>query len=115
MTQSNCACDLVEARPGVWLCKIHNDIPRRVKLPPRFIQDCLDCDCDIGEYNGKHLTATAEQLNELRDRAEYYSDASGPDLAPRGLKAAAKALLRALDRECAQKRHAVAAGERKAV
>lgn len=68
------------------------------KLPPRFIQDCLECDCDVGEYFGGFLCATVEQLSELRNRAEFYTNANGPDAAPPGLKSAAKALLRALER-----------------
>lgn len=69
------------------------------KLPPRFIQDCLECDCDVGEYiAGGFLCATDEQISELRNRAEFYSNAHGPDAAPAGLKTAAKALLRALER-----------------
>lgn len=68
------------------------------KLPPRFIQDCLECDCDVGEYSGGFLCATDAQLKELRSRAEFYADANGPDAAPAGLKTAAKALLRNLER-----------------
>jgi hypothetical protein len=69
-----------------------------LKLPPRFIQDCLECDCDVGSYENGHLTATDDQLAELRSRAKFYADAYGPDAAPAGLKSAAKALLKALDR-----------------
>lgn len=68
------------------------------KLPPRFIQDCLECDCDVGEYSGGFLKATAPQLSELRSRASFYADAHGPDVAPPGLKVAAKAVLKALDK-----------------
>lgn len=66
------------------------------KLPPRFIQDCLECDCDVGEYSNGFLCATDEQISELRSRAEFYADAHGPDAAPPGLKVAAKAVLRSL-------------------
>lgn len=66
------------------------------KLPPRFIQDCTECDCDVGEYSNGFLLATGAQLSELRNRAEHYADANGPDAAPAGLKVAAKAVLRAL-------------------
>jgi hypothetical protein len=38
-------------------------------------------------------------LAELRNRAEFYAHPNGPDAAPRGLKAAAKGLLKALARE----------------
>lgn len=68
------------------------------KLPPRFIQDCQECDIDVGEYSpGGFLCANQEQLAELRNRAEFYTDANGPDAAPVGLKVAAKALLKKLD------------------
>lgn len=66
------------------------------KLPPRFIQDCQECDVDVGEYTGGFLKATDAQLAELRNRAEHYAD-DGPDAAPAGLKVAAKALLRKLE------------------
>jgi hypothetical protein len=71
-----------------------------LKLPPRFIRDCQECDCDIGDYDYKRglLTATPTQIAELKNRAAYYADTNGPDLAPVGLKAAAKALIKALDR-----------------
>jgi hypothetical protein len=69
-----------------------------LRLPPRFIQDCLDCDCDVGDYSRGQLTASYIQLAELKNRAAYYADRNGPDAAPTGLKSAAKALLRALDR-----------------
>lgn len=68
------------------------------KLPPRFIQDCLECDCDVGEYQGGSLCATDAQLSELISRAQFYADAHGPDAAPAGLKTAAKALLRSLEK-----------------
>lgn len=69
------------------------------KLPPRFIQDCQECGCDVGEYiDGGFLCATPEQLHELRSRAEFYANVNGPDAAPPGLKVAAKAVLRSLER-----------------
>lgn len=82
---------------------------RTLKLPPRFIQDCQECGCDVGEYAGGQLQATDEQLAELRSRAAHYADAFGPDAAPAGLKGAAKALLKALD---AQQRLADRVGAR---
>lgn len=69
---------------------------RVVKLPARFIVDCIECDCDIGDFENGWLTATAEQFAELRDRAEYYLNPNGPE-AP-WLKWPAKALLHALER-----------------
>lgn len=68
-----------------------------VRLPPRFIEDCYECGCDVGEYDKGHLFASAAQIAELRSRAEYYADTNGPDMAPAGLKTAAKALLKALN------------------
>lgn len=73
-------------------------------LPPRFIEDCDECGCDIGEILIRSPTArrtllrsTPEQYAELRNRAEHYAHVHGPDAAPAGLKAAAKALLAAMD------------------
>lgn len=71
----------------------------RLRLPPAFIRDCIECDCDVGEYEQGWLSATTDQLLELRDRAEYYAGPGAPDLQPRGLKGAAKALLKALARQ----------------
>ena len=72
---------------------------RLYKLPPRFIQDSLECGVDVGEYvAGGYLDATPEQLSELRNRAEFYADAYGPDAAPPGLKNAARGLLKAMTR-----------------
>jgi len=71
-----------------------------LKLPSRFIRDCEECDCNIGDYDYRRrlLTATPTQLAQLKNRAAYYAHSNGPDLAPPGLKAAARALLKALDR-----------------
>lgn len=67
------------------------------KLPPRFIQDCHECGCDVGEYYRGFLNATNPQLSELRSRAIHYAD-GGTDNPPPGLVVAAKALLRAMDK-----------------
>jgi len=67
------------------------------KLPPRFIEDCLECGSDVGDYAGGRLTADNAQLAELRGRAEHYAF-DGVDMAPAGLKASARAVLAALDR-----------------
>lgn len=70
-----------------------------IKMPPRFVEDCLECDCDVGSYANGKLTATAEQLAEIRSRAEYYTAEHGPDASwIGGLKASARATLRALER-----------------
>jgi hypothetical protein len=70
----------------------------RVKVPGRFIQDCYDCECDVGDYERGYLTATPEQLAELVSRAKHYAH-GGTDQSERGLVASAKALLAALERE----------------
>ncbi|HVJ70554.1 MAG TPA: hypothetical protein VM531_03435 [Sphingomicrobium sp.] len=72
-----------------------------IGLPPKFIRDCQESDIDVGEYDFKRerLTATPEQLQELRNRAEFYCDPHGPDAASTGLKIAAKFLLNALNKK----------------
>ncbi len=68
-----------------------------IKMPPRFIQDCLECDCDVGDYRNGILTATPHQLAELKNRAEHYVDEWGPDCDDGGaLKRAAQSALKAL-------------------
>lgn len=66
------------------------------KLPYSFIRDCLESDVDIGEYDKGKLTATDEQLANLKDRARYYADGD-VDQASRSLITAAKRLLVALE------------------
>ena len=58
----------------------------RLRLLPGFITDCIECGCDVGDYERGHLSANAAQIAELLDRARYYADADGPDRAPAGLK-----------------------------
>lgn len=70
----------------------------RYKLPPRFIEDCIECGCEVGGYEGGYLYAQDAEIAELKSRAEFYADANGPDATPPGLKVAAKALLKALAR-----------------
>ena len=71
----------------------------RIKMPPRFIQDCLDCDCKVGVYSNGILTCSPEQLAELKNRADHYADEWGPDVDDGGaLKRAAMAALKALNR-----------------
>ncbi len=70
----------------------------RYKLPPRFIEDCIECGVTVGGYEGGYLYAIDSEIAELRNRAEYYADAAGPDAAPAGLKGAAKSLLKAMAR-----------------
>lgn len=72
-----------------------------IKLPfYTFLQDCYDCDCDIGEWENGTLTATQAQLDELVDRAQFYADPWGPNLEDRpGLRPSARALLKRLPRK----------------
>lgn len=70
-----------------------------VKLPPRFIRDCLESECDIGSYDKGVLTATPSQLSELRDRAQHYAGPDSPDACDPVLKRAAGALLKAMKRD----------------
>lgn len=65
-----------------------------IKLPRRFIEDCYDCDVDVGEYRGGKLYATADQLADLKSRAALYAD--GVDMAPLGIVLSARATLAAL-------------------
>jgi len=69
----------------------------RVRVPYRFIRDCFECDCDVGDYRGGHLIANHEQLAELVNRAKHYAG-GGTDQSPRGLPGAARSLLEALKR-----------------
>ena len=78
-----------------------NDMAKHcIKAPPAFIADCLDCECDVGEYANGHLTATDEQLAELRSRAKHYAY-GGTDGAPLWMVPAARALLRAIEQVAA--------------
>ena len=72
-----------------------------IKAPGGFIRDCLESDCDVGEYDGRHLIATPAQIAELRSRAEHYAF-GGTDGAPLWMVPAARALLKALDRQAVQ-------------
>ena len=76
-------------KPNAWL------------LPPQFVRDCIECDCDIGsvsfDYRGAHLDATPTQIAELADRARHYAY-GGTDASPQGLEAAAMRCLRAMRR-----------------
>jgi len=66
-----------------------------IKMPPRFVNDCLECDVDVGEYSHGVLTCTDEQLDQLISRATYYAD-DGPDCGPIGLVRAARNALDAI-------------------
>lgn len=74
--------------------------PFYYRLPPAFIQDCIESGVDVGFYDYEPqllCDPTPEQLRELRSRAEYYVSPDGPDAQPPGLKNAARALLRRMD------------------
>jgi hypothetical protein len=61
-----------------------------------FIRDCIECDCDIGEWDGRRLTASPEQLHELRSRAEHYAG-EHVDACDYGLIRSARAVIKKLD------------------
>ena len=67
-----------------------------IKLPPVFIRDCIECDCDVGDYANGVLTATPEQFGELKSRAEFYIHPDGPDAVGGWIRTAARAVLKAL-------------------
>lgn len=75
----------------------------RMEFPRRFIEDCLECDCDVGEpiewkRRAVVLEMNDEQRAELKNRAEYYADRNGPDAdGLQGLKASARAVLKRLE------------------
>lgn len=53
-------------------------------FPKRFIYDCFECDCDVGEIDrdnskGVTLRMTPAQAGELQSRAEHYAGPDGPD------------------------------------
>lgn len=70
-------------------------------FPPRFITDCFESDCDVGEVEWStsksiSLRMSPEQEAELESRARHYADDAmdGPGLI--GLKLSARACLKAL-------------------
>ena len=69
-----------------------------LKLPMAFIRDCIECECDVGQYKAGRLTASPDQLAELIDRAKFYSE-GWADQAPGWLVRSAKVLLAAIDRQ----------------
>lgn len=68
-----------------------------VAMPPRFITDCIECDCDIGDWDGKRLTATRDQLNELRSRARHYATGGLDACESLGLIRSAQAVVKRLE------------------
>lgn len=72
----------------------------KIKLPARFITDCLECACDIGDVVSETartitLTSTPDQIAEIKGRAEHYAN-DGMDAAPLGIILSARATLRHL-------------------
>jgi hypothetical protein len=67
-------------------------------VPPAFVTDCLESDCDVGDYDARKrtLTANPEQLAELVSRADHYAN-DGCDCSF-GLKRSAVATLKAIAR-----------------
>lgn len=62
-----------------------------IALPPLFVTDSLESGCDVGAFDGKHLTADDKQLAELVSRARHYAfDGCDCDI---GLKSSARATL----------------------
>lgn len=50
-----------------------------MSLPAKFVRDCLECDCDVGEvvrdgFQTIRLRMTDGQRAELLSRAEHYAD-----------------------------------------
>ena len=71
-----------------------------LKLPARFITDCIECACDIGDVVSETsrtitLSSTPEQIAEIKGRAEHYAN-DGTDAAPMGIILSARATLRHL-------------------
>ena len=75
-----------------------------IKIPKTFFNDHAERDLptpaiirDSG--NIYYISSEDPDLPELIDDAKHYADEHGPNDAPRGLKASAKALLRAIRTE----------------
>ena len=75
------------------------------RIPRKFYDD--HCERDLpapaliwgAPFAKQYIIAKDDpNLPELINDAEYYADANGPDMAPPGLKQAAIALLKAVDR-----------------
>lgn len=69
-----------------------------LKIPPRFVEDCLECDCDVGDYARGHLICNDEQLTELVSRCSHYAF-GGLDGADLGLCNSARATWKALKKQ----------------
>jgi hypothetical protein len=69
--------------------------------PVAFINDCLECECDVGEIVKETartitLRQSPEQLAELRSRAKHYAY-GGLDGAPLWMTRSARAVLAKID------------------
>lgn len=80
------------------------DLARRenlIRIPRRFLDDHQDRDLPSPEIQHETRThvwvdGSDPALPELISDARFYCDTYGPDMAPAGLKVAARALLKAL-------------------
>lgn len=78
-------------------------MPPVIKIPRRFWQDCVDCNCDVPRSfgpNRRHcvwIEAEHPHLPELIARAEMYADLrNGYWESSRGLVLSARATLKAI-------------------
>jgi hypothetical protein len=75
----------------------------KIRIPTRFFDDHFDRDLPTPKYEraGKSYVVDTDDPDfaELVDDARFYTGARGPDACPPGLKAAATALLKAIDRQ----------------
>lgn len=74
-----------------------------IDLPAKFWQDHDERALPAGKLikvvgNRVRIECTEEELAEILDDAKFYSDVNGPDQLPPGLKASAKATVRAIER-----------------
>jgi len=72
-----------------------------IKIPDRFwivhLERALPTPTDIGDFKNHVLIRRDDPaIGELLDDAEHYAHPSGPDSAPRGVIASAKATVRAI-------------------
>jgi hypothetical protein len=80
----------------------HPEEFKLVKIPKKFYDDCIDCDVQgvLGETKTHYWINVLEnkkQLNELIDRAYFYSDFKEWEPQYHGLVRSARATLKALE------------------
>jgi hypothetical protein len=73
-----------------------------IQIPKRFYDDHVERDLPaptIVHETGRYYLIRSDDpaLPELLNDARYYANANGPDMAPRGLRPAALALIHAVD------------------